>query len=83
MKLPRSKQNRKKLKKYEYSFSVATHLKQLTGTDLTTIPGVDASTALKIISEIGTDITRWPHPLNIFVRGLVCVLERASQVDVD
>lgn len=30
------------------------------GVDLTTIPGVDASTALKIISEIGTDINRWP-----------------------
>lgn len=28
--------------------------------DLTTIPGIDASTALKLISEIGTDITRWP-----------------------
>jgi len=27
---------------------------------LTTIPGIDVSTALKIISEIGTDITRWP-----------------------
>jgi transposase len=28
--------------------------------DLTTIPGIDVSTALKIISEIGTDVTRWP-----------------------
>lgn len=27
--------------------------------DLTTIPGIDASTALRLISEIGTDITRW------------------------
>jgi len=27
---------------------------------LTTIPGIDVSTALKLISEIGTDITRWP-----------------------
>lgn len=27
---------------------------------MTTIPGIDVSTALKLISEIGTDITRWP-----------------------
>lgn len=27
---------------------------------MTTIPGIEASTALKLISEIGTDITRWP-----------------------
>jgi transposase len=27
---------------------------------LTTIPGIDASTALKLIAEIGTDITKWP-----------------------
>jgi len=51
---------RKKLKKYEYSFNLSIHLKQLIGTDLTTVPGIDASSALKIISEIGTDITRWP-----------------------
>jgi len=30
------------------------------GIDLTTVPGIDASTALKLISEIGTDITKWP-----------------------
>lgn len=27
---------------------------------MTTVPGIEASTALKIISEIGLDITRWP-----------------------
>ncbi len=27
---------------------------------MTTIPGIDVSTAMKIISEIGTDISRWP-----------------------
>jgi len=36
------------------------HLKELIGTDLTTIPGIDASSALKLVSEIGTDIRRWP-----------------------
>ena len=30
------------------------------GTDLTSIPGIDISSALKLVSELGTDITRWP-----------------------
>lgn len=54
------KKSKKKPKRYQYTFNVSGHLKQLVGTDLTTIPGVDASTALKLISEIGTDISRWP-----------------------
>lgn len=32
----------------------------LVGTDLTTIPGIDVSSALKIVSEIGLDIQQWP-----------------------
>ena len=40
-------------------FDVRTHLYQMTGVDLTRIDGVDAYTALKVISEIGTDMTRW------------------------
>lgn len=36
------------------------HLKQLLGTDLTSIPGIDSSLALKLVAEIGTDITKWP-----------------------
>lgn len=51
---------RRKPKKYEYTFNVAEHLKQLVGADLTTIPGIDVSSALKFISEIGTDIKKWP-----------------------
>ena len=31
----------------------------MTGVDLTQIDGVDAYTALKVISEIGTDMTKW------------------------
>lgn len=50
----------KKPKKYEYTFNVTDHLRALVGVDLTEIPGIDISTALKLISEIGTDITRWP-----------------------
>jgi len=31
----------------------------MTGVDLTQIDGIDALTALKVISEIGLDMTRW------------------------
>ena len=31
----------------------------MTGVDLTTVDGMDAFTALKVVSEIGTDMTRW------------------------
>lgn len=51
---------RKKLKKYEYSFNVSAYLENILGVDLTTIPGIDASTALKIFSEIGRDVRKWP-----------------------
>ncbi len=32
----------------------------MTGVDLTRINGIDGFTALKVISEIGADITKWP-----------------------
>ena len=32
----------------------------MTGVDLTRIDGVDGFTALKVISEIGMDMTKWP-----------------------
>ena len=32
----------------------------MTGVDLTRIDGVDAHTALKVVSEVGTDMTKWP-----------------------
>ena len=40
-------------------FDVWTHLYRMTGIDLTQIDGVDAYTALKVVSEIGTDMTKW------------------------
>ena len=42
------------------SFDIRTHLYRMTGVDLTRIDGVDGFTALKVISEIGTDMTKWP-----------------------
>ena len=40
-------------------FNVRSHLYRMTGVDLATIGGIDAFTALKVVSEIGTDMTRW------------------------
>ena len=41
-------------------FDVQGQLYRMTGVDLTRIDGVDAYTALKVISEVGTDMTKWP-----------------------
>jgi transposase len=41
-------------------FDVRAALYHLTGVDLTTIEGISDVTALTIISEIGTDMSRWP-----------------------
>lgn len=43
------------------SFDVTSHLIRVTGVDLTAIPGIEASSALKIVSEIGLDLTRWKN----------------------
>jgi transposase len=48
--------------KNKLNFDVSSHLIRITGVDLTAIPGLEASTALKIISEIGLDLTRWKGP---------------------
>jgi len=45
--------------KNKLSFDASSHLARITGVDLTAIPGIEASTAIKIISEIGLDLTRW------------------------
>jgi hypothetical protein len=42
------------------AFDVRTHLHRLTGVDLTRLDGIDSHGALKIVAEIGLDMTRWP-----------------------
>jgi len=42
------------------SFDARTHLFRMTGVDLTKVDGLDSLTALKVISEIGLDMSRWP-----------------------
>lgn len=45
--------------KNKLAFDARSHLIRITGVDLTVIPGIEASTALKIVSEIGLDLNRW------------------------
>ena len=40
-------------------FNLKSYLISITGVDLTAIPGVEASSILKVISEIGLDLSRW------------------------
>ena len=42
------------------AFDARQPLHRLTGVDLTRIDGIDAPTALKVVAEIGLDMTRWP-----------------------
>ena len=42
------------------SFDARSELYRLCGVDLTAIDGVDANTALKVIAEIGIDMSPWP-----------------------
>lgn len=44
----------------EPAFDLRTPLHHLTGADLTQIDGIAPYTALKLLSEIGTDMSRWP-----------------------
>ena len=56
---PTAQSGQKRIKGNAPRFDVWTHLYRMTGIDLTQIDGVDAYTALKVVSEIGTDMTKW------------------------
>ena len=51
---------RPKVRRTAHRFDAREHLHRLTGVDLTRIDGIDAPTALKVVAEIGLDMTRWP-----------------------
>lgn len=44
----------------QLKFEARHSIHRITGVDLTRIDGIDDSTALKVLSEIGTDMSRWP-----------------------
>lgn len=50
-----------KRSKNELGFDVRSPLYRITaGVDLTQVPGINSLSALRLISEIGTDMSRWP-----------------------
>jgi transposase len=55
---PRPRQRKRKAN--EATFDVRGLLHRLSGQDLTLIEGIDESTALVILSEIGIDVSKWP-----------------------
>lgn len=57
--LPPRPVTRRKKGKHEPAFDVRTLLHQMTGVDLTSIDGIGPHAALQLVSETGTDMTRW------------------------
>ena len=57
---PPAPNGKKRNQKNAPRFDVWTHLYRMTGVNLTQIDGVDAYTALKVVSEIDTGMTKWP-----------------------
>jgi len=57
---PAPKKKGGKPSRNQLRFEARQILQRITGVDLTRIDGIDDHTALKILSEIGTDMSRWP-----------------------
>lgn len=55
----------KKRKHNNLCFDAQNYLQQMTGVDLTQIDGLGAHSVLRIISEIGLDMSRWPSASKI------------------
>jgi transposase len=58
--LPPPRRKRTKRGNNEPCFDMRAYLYQLTGVDLSQIDGLGPHSALQLVSEIGTDMTRWP-----------------------
>ena len=56
-----SKKNKRKRRKNEPYFDLRAELYRISGVDLTQIDGIDALTALTIITECGLDMSRFPN----------------------
>ena len=57
---PPAPNGKKRNQKNAPRFDVQGQLYRMTGVDLTRIDGVDGFTALKVVSEVGADMTKWP-----------------------
>lgn len=53
-------QNKTQYNRSPYSFDVREITYKMTGIDLTEIPGIDGNSVIKILSEVGTDMSAWP-----------------------
>ncbi len=49
----------KAIRQNDYAFDVKSYLKEMVGVDLTQIRGMDEKTILTILSETGTDLSKW------------------------
>jgi len=58
--LPAARRRPRTAKDNEPAFDLRTPLHQLTGVDLSQIDGIGPYNAWRLLSEIGTDMTRWP-----------------------
>lgn len=54
------KPRKRKPQRNQLKFDGRRSVQRITGVDLTRIDGIDDHTALKLVSEIGTDMSRWP-----------------------
>ena len=55
----KKKANKNKARKNQYKFNVSDQLFKLLGVDICAITGISEITAMELIGEIGTDISKW------------------------
>jgi transposase len=51
---------RKTYNKNRFNFNAAIYLKSILGVDITRVFGIGEISALEIVSEVGTDMSKWP-----------------------
>ena len=56
------KVKRKNSGKMKIPFNQTSYLKAILGTDVTEVPGISETCALKIMSEVGLDMSKWKTP---------------------
>jgi transposase len=52
-------------KSFEFSFDLKKEINRIVGVDLTSLPAVGPSIALKFVSEVGIDMSRWKSPKHL------------------
>jgi transposase len=70
--------HRAKRRRNEHHFDARLPLFRATGVDLTTIEGISEHTALVLLSEIGTDMSRWPTEKHFAAWLGLCPLHKIS-----